>query len=88
MAEQVEIQAKYQGYIERQHEEVEKLREQETLRLPDDLDYSLLTGLSMEVRQKLQKSRPETLGQAARIAGDHPGGDFGAAGLCQTRLPA
>jgi tRNA uridine 5-carboxymethylaminomethyl modification enzyme len=72
VAEQVEIAAKYQGYIDRQNEEVEKQREQETLRLPDDLDYSLLTGLSMEVRQRLQKARPETLGQAARLQGITP----------------
>jgi tRNA uridine 5-carboxymethylaminomethyl modification enzyme len=72
VAEQVEIAAKYQGYIDRQNEEVEKQREQETLRLPDDLDYSLLTGLSIEVRQRLQKARPETLGQAARLQGITP----------------
>jgi len=72
VAEQVEIAAKYQGYIDRQNEEVEKQREQETLRLPADLDYSLLTGLSMEVRQRLQKARPETLGQAARLQGVTP----------------
>jgi tRNA uridine 5-carboxymethylaminomethyl modification enzyme len=72
VAEQVEIAAKYQGYIDRQNEEVEKQREQETLRLPDDLDYSLLTGLSIEVRQRLQKVRPETLGQAARLQGITP----------------
>jgi len=72
VAEQVEIAAKYQGYIDRQNEEVEKQREQETLRLPADLDYSLLTGLSMEVRQRLQKARPETLGQAARLQGITP----------------
>jgi tRNA uridine 5-carboxymethylaminomethyl modification enzyme len=72
VAEQVEIAAKYQGYIDRQNEEVEKHREQESLRLPPDLDYSLLTGLSMEVRQRLQKARPETLGQAARLQGITP----------------
>ena len=72
VAEQVEIAAKYQGYIDRQNEEVEKHREQESLRLPPALDYSLLTGLSMEVRQRLQKARPETLGQAARLQGITP----------------
>jgi len=72
VAEQVEIAAKYQGYIDRQNEEVEKSREQETLRLPVDLDYSQLTALSMEVRQRLQKARPETLGQAARLQGITP----------------
>jgi tRNA uridine 5-carboxymethylaminomethyl modification enzyme len=72
VAEQVEIAAKYQGYIDRQNEEVDRQREQETLRLPAGLDYSLLTGLSMEVRQRLQKARPETLGQAARLQGITP----------------
>jgi len=72
VAEQVEIAAKYQGYIDRQHDEVEKQREQESLRLPDDLDYSLLTGLSIEVRQRLQQARPETLGQASRLQGITP----------------
>ena len=72
VAEQVEIAAKYQGYIDRQNEEVDKQREQENLRLPADLDYSLLTGLSMEVRQRLQKARPETLGQASRLQGITP----------------
>ena len=72
VAEQVEIAAKYQGYIDRQNEEVEKHREQETLRLPPDLDYTRLTALSMEVRQRLQKARPETLGQAARLQGVTP----------------
>ncbi|HBU30548.1 MAG TPA: tRNA uridine-5-carboxymethylaminomethyl(34) synthesis enzyme MnmG, partial [Thiobacillus sp.] len=72
VAEQVEIAAKYQGYIDRQNEEVDRQREQETLRLPADLDYSQLTSLSMEVRQRLQKARPETLGQAARLQGITP----------------
>ena len=72
VAEQVEIAAKYQGYIDRQNEEVEKHREQETLRLPADLDYSQLAALSMEVRQRLQKARPETLGQVARLQGITP----------------
>jgi tRNA uridine 5-carboxymethylaminomethyl modification enzyme len=72
VTEQVEIAAKYQGYIDRQNEEVDRQREQETLRLPVDLDYSRLTGLSMEVRLRLQKARPETLGQAARLQGITP----------------
>ena len=72
VAEQVEIAAKYQGYIDRQNEEVEKSRDQENLRLPADLDYTRLTGLSMEVRQRLQKARPETLGQASRLQGVTP----------------
>ncbi|MFN3545528.1 MAG: tRNA uridine-5-carboxymethylaminomethyl(34) synthesis enzyme MnmG [Thiobacillus sp.] len=72
VAEQVEIAAKYQGYIDRQNEEVEKHREQESLRLPAELDYMQLTALSMEVRQRLQRARPETLGQAARLQGVTP----------------
>ncbi len=72
VAEQVEIAAKYQGYIDRQNEEVDRHREQEILRLPPDLDYTQLTALSMEVRQRLQKARPETLGQAARMQGVTP----------------
>jgi len=72
VAEQVEIAAKYQGYIDRQNDEVDKQRGQETLRLPADIDYSLFTGLSMEVRQRLQRARPETLGQAARLQGITP----------------
>ncbi|MFN3715615.1 MAG: tRNA uridine-5-carboxymethylaminomethyl(34) synthesis enzyme MnmG, partial [Thiobacillus sp.] len=62
----------YQGYIDRQNEEVDRQREQDTLRLPADLDYTQLTALSMEVRQRLQKARPETLGQAARMQGITP----------------
>ena len=72
VAEQVEIAAKYQGYIDRQNDEVDKQRGQETLKLPLDLDYTQLTGLSMEVRQRLQQARPETLGQAARLQGITP----------------
>ena len=72
VAEQVEIAAKYQGYIDRQNEEVDRQREQETLRLPADLDYAQLTALSMEVRQRLATARPETLGQAARMQGITP----------------
>ena len=72
VAEQVEIAAKYQGYIDRQNDEVDRQRDQESLRFPADIDYSLLTGLSMEVRQRLQKARPETLGQAARLQGITP----------------
>ncbi len=72
VAEQVEIAAKYQGYIDRQNDEVQKQSAQENLHLPDDLDYSLLTGLSMEVRQRLQQARPETMGQASRLQGITP----------------
>jgi tRNA uridine 5-carboxymethylaminomethyl modification enzyme len=72
VVEQVEIQAKYQGYIERQKDEVERSRSQETLPLPPDLDYAAVRGLSIEVQQKLAQHRPETLGQASRIQGVTP----------------
>jgi len=70
--EQVEIQAKYQGYIERQHLEVERAAAQHNAVLPDDLDYAGVAGLSAEARQKLAAQRPETVGQAARISGMTP----------------
>jgi len=72
VAAQVEIQAKYQGYIERQRAEVARRRDHETLRLPLDLDYRELRGLSSEVQQKLNRHRPETIGQASRISGVTP----------------
>jgi len=72
VAEQVEIQAKYQGYIERQREEIARYEQYENLRLPQDFDYAALRGLSVEVRQKLDRHRPETLGQASRISGVTP----------------
>jgi len=70
--EQLEIQAKYSGYVARQREEIAKHREYEDLALPEDIDYLGLTSLSIEVRQKLQQARPATLGQAARISGVTP----------------
>jgi tRNA uridine 5-carboxymethylaminomethyl modification enzyme len=70
--EQVEIQAKYQGYIDRQQDEVARsLAHEETL-LPEDLDYATVPGLSKEVQQKLAQHRPQTLGQASRIQGITP----------------
>jgi len=72
VVEQVEISARYQGYIERQRDEVERLSGQETRALPADLDYSQVVGLSREVQQKLAQHRPETLGQASRIQGVTP----------------
>jgi tRNA uridine 5-carboxymethylaminomethyl modification enzyme len=72
VAEQVEIQAKYQGYIERQRLEVERQLAHEMTRLPTNLDYREVRGLSIEVQQKLSLHRPETLGQAARISGITP----------------
>ena len=72
VAEQIEIQCKYQGYIERQQEEVARGAAHETTRLPAALDYRNVRGLSIEVQQKLNQHRPETLGQAARISGVTP----------------
>ncbi len=72
VAEQVEIQIKYQGYIDRQRDEVGRQEQFETTRLPPDIDYRLVRGLSIEVQQKLNKQKPETLGQAARISGVTP----------------
>jgi len=69
---QIEVQAKYSGYIERQQREIEKHAKQESLRLPDDIDYANVTGLSNEARQRLQKARPQTLGQASRLEGMTP----------------
>jgi tRNA uridine 5-carboxymethylaminomethyl modification enzyme len=69
---QVEVRAKYSGYIERQHEEVERQRRNEETVLPADLDYARVSGLSIEVRQRLDEVRPATLGQAARIPGVTP----------------
>jgi tRNA uridine 5-carboxymethylaminomethyl modification enzyme len=72
VVEQVEIGAKYSGYIDRQKDEVERAAHYEKLRLPAELDYMQVTALSFEVRQKLQTHRPETLGQASRISGVTP----------------
>jgi tRNA uridine 5-carboxymethylaminomethyl modification enzyme len=70
--EQVEIAAKYSGYIERQKDEVERASSHENMKLPQDLDYLSVGSLSFEARQKLAKHRPETLGQASRISGITP----------------
>ena len=70
--EQVNISAKYSGYIDRQRDEVERAAHYEQLPLPADMDYMAIAALSFEVRQKLQKHRPETLGQASRISGVTP----------------
>ena len=72
VAEQLEIQAKYAGYIERQQEEIERHRRYETLALPENLDYGKVRGLSNEVRQKLEQHRPATIGQASRVSGVTP----------------
>ncbi len=70
--QQLEIAAKYQGYIDRQQEEIERSQHYENLPLPEDLDYTDVRGLSIEAQQKLNKQRPQTLGQAGRISGMTP----------------
>ncbi len=72
VAEQVETQAKYHGYIERQREEINRNGQYETLGLPKSLDYRGVRGLSIEVQQKLNQHKPETIGQASRISGVTP----------------
>jgi tRNA uridine 5-carboxymethylaminomethyl modification enzyme len=69
---QVEVRAKYAGYIERQEDEIERQRRNEETALPPDLDFTQIAGLSIEVRTKLAEIRPETLGQAGRIPGVTP----------------
>ena len=72
VVQQVEVQAKYAGYIERQRAEIERAHRHQALALPPDLDYGSVPGLSAEVREKLAARRPETLGQAGRIPGVTP----------------
>ena len=70
--EQVEIQIKYDGYIRRQLMQVEKAQKMEEKKLPADIDYNEITGLRIEARQKLDKVKPASIGQASRIAGVTP----------------
>jgi tRNA uridine 5-carboxymethylaminomethyl modification enzyme len=72
IAEQIEIDAKYDVYLGRQAADVESYRRDESLVLPDDIDYAALPGLSNEVRYKLEAHRPQTVGQAGRIDGVTP----------------
>lgn len=72
VAKQVEINCKYEGYVERQRQEVARRANTETVSLPADLDYATVRGLSAEVQQKLNQHRPETIGQASRISGVTP----------------
>jgi len=72
VAEQVEIGAKYSGYLQRQHDEIARQQRHETAAIPDGFDYAGVRGLSAEVRQKLERVRPETIGQAQRIPGMTP----------------
>ena len=71
-AEQLEIEARYAGYLDRQQRDIEAFRRDEALRLPSEVPYHSIAGLSAEVRQKLTASQPETLGQAARLFGITP----------------
>jgi tRNA uridine 5-carboxymethylaminomethyl modification enzyme len=70
--QQLEIAAKYQGYIDRQQEEILRQQGNENTVLPDDIDYSDVHGLSIEVQQKLAQHRPQTIGQASRVSGVTP----------------
>ncbi len=70
--EQVEIAVKYEGYIKRQLEQVERFQEMESIALPDDIDYYRIPSISTEVREKLEQIRPVNLGQASRIQGITP----------------
>ena len=72
VAEQVEVQAKYAGYVDRQRDEIERQRRHETTAIPAGFDFAAVSGLSAEVRLKLEKARPETLAQAMRISGVTP----------------
>lgn len=72
IAEQVEIQIKYEGYIRKQLQDVERLKKMEKKKLPEDLDYMNIQGLAMEARQRLEKVRPLSIGQASRISGVTP----------------
>ena len=72
VAEQLEIQAKYHGYIERQQDEIDKQKRHESTQLSVDFDYSKVKGLSNEVAQKLNQYKPTTIGQASRISGITP----------------
>ncbi|HEY2036233.1 MAG TPA: hypothetical protein VGG96_04410, partial [Steroidobacteraceae bacterium] len=69
---EVEARAKYAGYIERQREEIDRQRRNEETKLPDDIDYDQVTGLSHEVRSRLAEYRPATIGQAGRVPGVTP----------------
>jgi tRNA uridine 5-carboxymethylaminomethyl modification enzyme len=72
VAEQLEIEGRYAGYLERQEADIRAFRREEMLRLPEDLDYAAIGSLSNEIRDKLARIRPMTLGQAGRISGVTP----------------
>ena len=72
VAEQIEIETKYSGYLARQHEQIQRQQRNETTVIPVDFDYVAINGLSAELRQKFERVRPETVGQAQRIPGMTP----------------
>jgi tRNA uridine 5-carboxymethylaminomethyl modification enzyme len=72
VARQVEIEIKYEGYIDKQRKEIEKFQHMEKIRIPDAFDYGAVHGLSNELKSKLGKVRPTCLGQAARVEGITP----------------
>jgi tRNA uridine 5-carboxymethylaminomethyl modification enzyme len=72
VASQVEVQVKYQGYIDRQRDEIDRIAEHEGTALPPELDYRTLRGLSVEVQQRLNQHKPATIGQASRVQGVTP----------------
>lgn len=72
IAEQVETEIKYEGYIKKQLDQVERMQKLEQTRLEEDLDYSAIQGLRLEAREKLSRVRPHSLGQASRISGVSP----------------
>ena len=72
ISQQLEIQARYSGYLGRQQEDIAQRRSHETMKIGDDFDFSGVRGLSAEVREKLQSVRPDTIGQASRVPGVTP----------------
>ena len=70
--EQVELQIKYEGYIKKQEEQIALMRKMESKKLPEDVDYSTIRGLRLEAAEKLNKHKPENIGQASRISGVSP----------------
>ena len=70
--DQIEIDVKYKGYVQRQIKQIDRLKRQESLRIPGELDYSNIKSITKEAREKLHKFRPETIGQASRIPGVSP----------------
>ena len=72
MREQVEVEVKYEGYVRRQQADIDEMRRLENRLLPQEIDYTAITGLRLEAQEKLQKIRPRSIGQASRISGVSP----------------